>query len=202
MTIALIPGRTRPIYVRAQVAVVSVISMTLSYSAEGLRLIGGGGAFADALTTTSTMIDSVMDVMAAPMDCLTAFSAGGDNTVLFAVQNAAGAALAMKLTYGTGTVTQFEKTNVLSSAINAVETGLAAAEPVLTAVTATTKTITAATAINQAIQDDKASIDTSQSASGVWTSKTNTQVFQNCMQKKVSAGLDTLYTVATLGDSR
>ncbi|OZD53429.1 hypothetical protein CH252_11715 [Rhodococcus sp. 06-1477-1B] len=184
-------------YVRSLTSVVGIAGAALSATADVLTALNVSGKAVDGIRSAGQTINSVVDMLAAPFDCLTAYSAGGDDTMLFAMQNFVGGGIALGATYGTQTTTAFGTSTRFTKMVNSVESALIAAEPTLAGVSATGLAIKATVAASQA---KAKAAKGGRTAAGVWTDKAGTNAFAACMQKKMSAGLDTLAYAVTFGD--
>ncbi len=184
-------------YVRSLTSVVGIAGVALSATADVLTVLNVSGKAVDGIRAAGQTINSVVDMLAAPFDCLTAYSAGGDDTMLFAMQNFVGGGIALGATYGTQTTTAFAKSTSFTKMVNSVERALIAAEPAMTGASATGLAIKATVAATNA---KARAAKGGQTAAGVWTDKAGTNAFAACMQKKMAAGLDTLAYAVTFGD--
>ena len=184
-------------YVRSLTSVVGIAGVALSATADALTALNVSGKAVDGIRSAGQTINSVVDMLAAPFDCLTAYSAGGDDNMLFAMQSFIGGGIALGAGYGTQTKTVFGTSTRFTKMVNSVESALIAAEPALAGVSATGLAIKATVAASQA---KAKAAKGGQTAAGVWTDKAGTNAFAACMQKKMAAGLDTLAYAVTFGD--
>ena len=187
---------TMTAYVKEVLSKATLVADGLGYVALGLEAVGVEGAAIDGMKNMSTMMNNVIGLLWAPMDCLTAWSAGGEDNLFYAAQNAIGTAV---VTYMSLNAQKLEEQVVapvstwdklVAQATELAELAAKKAEPA----------VTAATALEQAklVYDASSSgLDGwESSAYEAWGSQASVSVYTNCMANRVSDTADAMTTVA------
>jgi hypothetical protein len=171
-------------YVKTVLEKVSMVAAGIGYIAQGLELLGVHGTVIDGMKNASAMMTSMIGLLWAPFDCMSAWAAGGEDTAFYAAQNLVGGMIVAGLSanaqkakdqveQATTTLAQLkEKAAQLKTAV----------EPVKTAA--------------QAIKDAKevydigagGSIGLESTAYDAWGSQAGASVFGKCMSGR-AAGL-------------
>ncbi len=139
-------------------------------------------------------MSSMISLLWAPLDCITAWSAGGEDTVIYAVQNAIGTAIVTAYSLNqaaskpaelvTTPTTTFDKLTAQASAL--ASTAAKKAEPA----------VTAATAIGQAKKIVSAAeggnIGWESSAYDAWASQESLTVYTQCMAARTGKAGDAM----------
>lgn len=83
------------VYAASLLSKVTLVASGLAFVASGLEAVGLGGAVADGIRSTANVMSDLMTFVFAPLDCMGVWAAGGDDTVMYAAQNAFGTAFVM-----------------------------------------------------------------------------------------------------------
>ena len=90
-------------YVQSLLVKATLVISLLGYAAQGLEALGVHGVVIDGMKNASDAFNLVLSLVWAPLDCMTAWSAGGKDTLFYAAQNAIGTAVVTALTVGAST---------------------------------------------------------------------------------------------------
>ncbi|MGV8882454.1 MAG: beta strand repeat-containing protein [Rhodoglobus sp.] len=177
-------------YVKTLLLKVTAVVATVGYLAEGLEYLGVKGSFIDGMKDASTAMNSLITMMFAPLDCITAWSAGGEDTAFFAAQNLIGTALISGMTSQANSSKPVPVISSLDVIRNKAMALKGAAAPVATAVTAL--------ASAKGIYDAAASgnIGWESSAYDAWGSQASVSVYTSCMANRMGGAV---VSVAGLG---
>ncbi|CAN5239552.1 hypothetical protein BH11ACT5_BH11ACT5_22460 [soil metagenome] len=183
-------------YAKEVLSKATLAADALGYVAQGLEAVGVHGAAIDGMKSMSTMMNNVIGLLWAPMDCITAWSAGGEDTIFYAAQNAIGTAVVTYMTLNAQkleeqVVTPVSTWDKLVAQATSVADKLAKkAEPA----------VTAATALAQAKKVYTASqggaLGWEDSAYDAWGSQASVSVYTSCMANRVATAGDSVSTVA------
>jgi len=189
-----IVAATAAAYVKVLLAKVSLVASGIGYIAMGLEELGVHGAVIDGMKNASAMMNSMLEMLSAPMDCISAWAAGGSNTVIYAAQNLIGSAIVSGLSASAAKPAQPAASGASSLASLAAKAGelKAAAAPA----------ITAATALNDAkkvydIASSGSDVGLEMTAHDAWGSQASASVFGSCMAGKAAAMATSLDNVAS-----
>lgn len=177
-------------YVKTLLVKVTAVVGSIGYLAEGLEYLGVKGSFIDGMKDASTAMNSIITMMFAPLDCITAWSAGGEDTAFFAAQNLLGTAIVSSMTSkanaqkATPVITSLD---VLKNKAMALKS---AAAPLVTAASAL--------ASAKGVYDAAASgnIGWEGSAYDAWGSQASVSVYTSCMANRMGGAV---VSVAELG---
>lgn len=128
-------------------------------------------------------------LMWAPFDCITAWSAGGENTAVFAAQNAIGTAIVSALASGAQQQQQQSSDSTLSKLKAQAQEAKEAAKPGMQAASA----ILAAKSVYDAAAAGNIGIETS--AYEAWGSQASLSVFGTCMAGRASGAVESMLAV-------
>ena len=84
-------------YVQVLLAKVSLVAEGIGYLAVGLENLGVHGAGIDGMKNTAKLMTSMLSMLSAPFDCVSAWAAGGSNTAIYAAQNLIGSVIVVGL---------------------------------------------------------------------------------------------------------
>jgi len=84
-------------YVQVLLAKVSLVAEGIGYLALGLENLGVHGAGIDGMKNTAKLMTSMLSMLSAPFDCVSAWAAGGSNTAIYAAQNLIGSVIVVGL---------------------------------------------------------------------------------------------------------
>ena len=165
----------------------TLVVSVVSYAAQGLEALGVHGAVIDGMKDSATLVNSVIDLMFSPLDCISAWSAGGTGTALYAAQSLLGTTLVATLsaapqkavTEGTSTLAQLEQ-----AAEKAKQTVTPAARAALA--------LNGAKNVYEASVNGGSGLDLSQSAADMWGSQSSLGVLSGCMSGKAAASITAL----------
>jgi len=175
-------------YVKTLFTKVTLITDGIGYIAQGLEQLGVKGTVIDGMKSASSMLNSVISLLWAPLDCITAWSAGGDNTVLYAAQNLVASLAVGKLSEAAQTAASTSAaTNSLSQMIDSAKKLKDAAKPTVVTGLAAVK---AAKLSYDAAQSGDIGLDSS--AYEAWGSQQSLSVYSTCMATRTGAAADTL----------
>jgi hypothetical protein len=175
-------------YVKVLVTKASLIATGIGYIAEGLEHMGIEGSAIDGMKNAATAMNDMISMLWAPLDCITAWSAGGDNTTFYAAQNIIGTAIVTALSAGAqqqqqpAAQTTFEKLEAQAAALREkAKPGIQAAGAILAAKSA----YDAAAAGN---------IGWESSAYDAWASQNSLSVYTSCMVDKTGGTMTSIMT--------
>ncbi|QRY42027.1 Ig-like domain repeat protein [Microbacterium hominis] len=175
-------------YVKTLVTKVTLVTDGIGYLAQGLEKLGVKGTVIDGMKSASSMLNSVISLLWAPLDCLTAWSAGGEDTVLYAAQNLIGSLAVGRLSQAAQAASSTSAAaNSLSQMIADAQKVKAAVKPVaLTGLAA----LKAAKAGYDAAQAGDIGLDSS--AYEAWGSQQSLSVYSTCMASRTGAAAETM----------
>lgn len=175
-------------YVKTLVTKVTLVTDGIGYIGQGLEKLGVKGTVIDGMKSASSMLNSVISLLWAPLDCITAWSAGGENTVLYAAQNLIGSLAVGKLSQAAQSAQSVgTAANSLSQLIANAKRLKDAAKPVVLTGLAAVK---AAKASYDAAQSGDIGLDSS--AYEAWGSQQSLSVYSTCMSTRAGAAADTI----------
>ena len=164
--------------VQAFIMKASLVAQGIGYIAMGLEGLGVHGAGIEVLKNVSTAITSMLALLYAPFDCMTAWSAGGTDNAIYAAQNAIGTAIVTAMSAGAAKAPSTANPLTTLGQLEIQAEKLAKnLKPVATAAT----TLYNAKKVYDAADDDKIGWETS--ASEAWSSSGGS-VFSSCMMDK------------------
>lgn len=176
-------------YVKVLFSKVTLVAQGISYAAQGLELLGVHGAGLDAVKNGAAAMENMIALMWAPLDCITAWSAGGENTAVYAAQNAIGVAVVTALSSGAQQQSQSAPDSTLAKLKAQAQAAKAAATPGTQAV----KAITAAKSVYDAAAAGNIGIETS--AYEAWGSQASLDVFSTCMTNRATGTMESMWAV-------
>jgi hypothetical protein len=160
-------------YVKTLLSKATLVASGIGYIAQGLEYFGVEGSVIDGMKDASTAMNDMLSMLFAPLDCITAWSAGGENTAFYAAQNLIGSAIIEGLS------TSAQKPQAPTSAQTTLQKLQAQAGA------AKGPAATAASAIDSAksVYDAAASgnVGWESSAYDAWASQNSVSVFTTCM---------------------
>jgi predicted outer membrane repeat protein len=167
-------------YVKTLLSKATLVASGIGYIAQGLEYFGVEGAVIDGMKSASTAMNDMLSMLFAPLDCITAWSAGGENTAFYAAQNLIGSAI----------VEGFSSSAQKPQAPTSAETTLQKLQAQAGAAkTLAAPAASAASAIDSAksIYDAAASgnIGWESSAYDAWASQNSVSVYTTCMANKM-----------------
>ena len=176
-------------YVKVLVSKASLVASGIEYIAQGLEYIGVHGAVIDGMKDASSAMTSMISMLWAPLDCITAWSAGGDNTAFYAAQNLIGSAVVTALSAGAQQQqappqTAFDKLKAQAAAAKEK------AAPGVQAVSA----IAAAKSAYDAAASGNIGLESS--AYDAWASQNSVSVFSTCMANSAGGAITSVMAVA------
>lgn len=185
---------TAAAYVKVLLAKVSLVASGIGYIAMGLEELGVHGTVINGMKNASAMMNSMLEMLSAPMDCISAWAAGGSNTVIYAAQNLIGSAIVSSLSASAAQPAQPAASGASSLASLAAKAGelKAAAAPA----------ITAATALYDAkkvydVASGGGDVGLEMTAYDAWGSQASASVFGSCMAGKAANMATSLDNVAS-----
>ena len=191
-----VASATMAAYAKEVLSKATLVADGLGYFADGLEYIGVQGSVTDGMQNMSKMMNSVIGILWAPMDCITAWSAGGEDNMFFAAQNAIGTGIVTYMSLNAqkleeqvvSPVSEWDK--LVAAATELAEKAAKKAEPA----------VTAATALAQAkkVYDSSSSgLDGwESSAYEAWGSQASLEVYTTCMAGRVDTMADNVSNVA------
>ncbi len=182
-------------YVQTIFMNVTLVASGIGYVAQGLEYVGVHGVVIDGMKAASSAMTSMISLLWAPMDCITAWSAGGENTAIYAAQNAIGTAIVTAMAAGATKPTEMvSATQSTFQKLTAQATALAekAAEKAAPAIQGA-QAILAAKKVYDAAADGN--IGWESSAYEAWGSQNSVSVYTTCMANKAGKAADGMMTV-------
>lgn len=176
-------------YAKLLLSKVTLVAQGIGYVAQGLELLGVKGAGIDAIKNGASAMQNMIALMWAPLDCLTAWSAGGEGTAIYAAQNAIGTAVVAALSAGAQQQQQAAPTSTLQRLKQQAADAKAAAKPGIQAVQA----IAAAKQIYDASASGDIGLESS--AYEAWGSQASLSVFSTCMSNRASSTVGSVLAV-------
>ena len=170
----------------------TLVASGIGYVAQGLELVGVHGTVIDGMKAASSAMTSMISLLWAPLDCITAWSAGGENTAIFAAQNAIGTAIVTAMAAGaakpqemvSATQSTFQKLTAQATALAAK-----AAEKAAPAVQGAQAIIAAKKVYDAAAEGN---IGWESSAYDAWASQNSVSVYTTCMANRAGTTVDNL----------
>ncbi|MCU1439263.1 MAG: hypothetical protein JWP85_260 [Rhodoglobus sp.] len=176
-------------YAKVLISKASLVASGIGYVAQGLEYLGVEGSAIDGMKSASTAMNSMITMLFAPLDCITAWSAGGENTAFYAAQNLIGTAIVTALSAGAQQPQQAAPQSTLDKLkAQAAEAGKKA-EPGIQAVTA----IAAAKTVYDAAASGN--IGWEGSAYDAWASQNSVSIFTTCMANRTGGAMASVMAV-------
>jgi hypothetical protein len=176
-------------YAKVLLSKATLVASGIGYVAQGLEYLGVEGSAIDGMKDASTAMNSMLTMLFAPLDCITAWSAGGEDTAFYAAQNLIGSAIVTAMSAGA----QQQQQAAPQSAFDKLKAeALAAqkkAEPGITAITA----IAAAKTVYDAAASGNIGWETS--AYDAWASQNSVSVYTTCMANKTGGAMASVMAV-------
>jgi hypothetical protein len=160
-------------YVKTLISKAALVASGIGYVADGLEYFGVEGSVIDGMKSASTAMNDMISMLFAPLDCITAWSAGGENTAFYAAQNLIGSAIVDGLSSSAQAPKAAASTQTTLQALQAQAKTLAA--PAASAASA----IDSAKAIYDAASSGNVGWESS--AYDAWASQNSVSVFTTCM---------------------
>lgn len=164
--------------VKSLVMKASLIASGIGYIAQGLELVGVHGAVIDGMKSASSAMTMMISLLWAPFDCITAWSAGGEDTAFYAAQNAIGTAIVSSLSAGANQQPASAGTSTLDqlkAQAGALKQTVAPARSAVQAISAAKSIYEASAAGNVGWED---------SAYDAWASQNSVSIYSTCMANK------------------
>jgi len=180
---------TMSAYLKTLVQKVTLVADGIGYLAQGLEALGVHGAVIDGMKNASTMVSSMISMLWAPFDCLTAWSAGGEDTAFFAAQNLLGTALVATMSTSAAQQQAAAPTSTFQQLKAKAQELKAAAAPVKTGVSA----LQAAKSTYDAAASG--SVGWESSAYDAWGSQASAAVFTSCLSGRATGVMDSMDSV-------
>ncbi|MBN9613717.1 MAG: hypothetical protein J0H64_09745, partial [Actinobacteria bacterium] len=179
-------------YAKSLLSNVTLVATGIGYVAQGLEYLGVHGAGIDAMKNGAVMVDSMINMLFAPLDCITAWSAGGENTAVFAAQNFIGTAIVSALSSGAQQQPAAESSS--SALAKLKDQAKAAKNAVQPGATKTLQAISAAKSIYEASSAGNIGIESS--AYEAFASQASLDVFSGCMTGRAMKAMDGMLAMA------
>ena len=162
-------------YFKVLISKATLVASGIGYIAQGLEYLGVEGAAIDAMKNASTAMNSMITMLFAPLDCITAWSAGGSNTAIYAAQNLIGTAIVTAMASGAQQQQGAAPTSTLGQLKSKALELKAQAKPAVTAYSAITSA--------KKVYDAAASGDIGweSSAYEAWGSQSSLSIYSTCM---------------------
>ncbi len=174
-------------YAKTLISKVTLVTSAIGYIAQGLEAVGVHGSVIDGMKDASQMMNDMVNLLFAPLDCITAWSAGGTGTALYAAQNLVGQAIVEAASAGAQQPDEDPATTIAklkAAAASAKES----ADPAIQAAQA----INGAKTTYEAGQSSGLGIDFTASAADAWGSESSTSVFTSCMSGRAGSALTSI----------
>ena len=147
------------------------------------------GAGIDAMKNASAAMNSMISMLFAPLDCITAWSAGGSDTAIYAAQNLIGTAIVSALSSGA----QQQSSNTGSSSLDQLKAQAAQLKGVALPAANAVSAIASAKTIYDAASSGN--IGWESSAYEAWGSQASYSVYSTCMKDKVGGTMTSVMAV-------
>jgi hypothetical protein len=174
-------------YFKAIISNAALVASGIGYIAQGLEYFGVQGAVIDGMKNASSAMNNMIALLFAPMDCLTAWSAGGKDTAFYAAQNFIGGAIVATLS---ASATKPKDAATAASTFQTLKTQAAAAAPVAGQGVAA---ILAAKSIYDAAASGNLGWESS--AYDAWASQSSLSVYTTCMASTAGSAATSVMTV-------
>ena len=177
-------------YLKTAISNVALVVSAVGYVAQGLEALGVSGTVIDGMKQASTLVSNMIDMFFAPLDCISAWSAGGEGTALFAAQNVLGAAIVQAATANPQQAQ--DATSTLARLKQTAQEAKQQADPAIKGARA----LNAAKTVYQAGANGGIGFDPSQSAADAWGSAASISVFSSCMSGRVGDVMSSVEALA------
>ncbi len=182
-------------YAKEVLSKATLVADGLGYVALGLEAVGVDGAAIDGMKAMGSMMSNVIGILWAPLDCITAWSAGGEDTLFYAAQNAIGTAVVTYMTLNAQKLEEQVVTPVstwdklVAQATELADLAAKKIEPAVTAGTAIAEAKKVYDAAPAGLEGWEAS------AYDAWGSQESLEVYTSCMSGRVDKMADATTTV-------
>jgi hypothetical protein len=176
-------------YAKVLLSKATLVASGIGYVAQGLEYLGVEGSAIDGMKDASTAMNGMLSMLFAPLDCITAWSAGGEDTAFFAAQNLIGSAIVTAMSAGAQQQQQAPPQSAFDKLKAEALAAQKKAEPGVTAITA----IAAAKTVYDAAASGNIGWETS--AYDAWASQNSVSIYTTCMANRTGGAMASVMAV-------